>query len=55
MDEKWVKAASPNAMIPLYREPENIAIVVVGGVAGKSAAYSAYFPGPYFKPYAIKG
>jgi hypothetical protein len=52
MERKWIKAADPRAMIPLY--PETIDIVVVGGVAGKSAAYVALIPKPYVKPYVIK-
>lgn len=48
--KKWIEAADSRAMVPLYKKPENINIVVVGGTAGKSAAYLSLFP----KPYPIK-
>lgn len=50
LDQKWLAAADSHAMIPLYKQPENINIVVAGGTSGKSAAYLGIQP----KPYLIK-
>jgi hypothetical protein len=41
---KWIEAADSKAMVPLYEKPEDIQIVVVGGMSGKSAAYAAGYP-----------
>jgi len=41
---KWLEAADSKAMVHLYEKPEDIQIVVVGGMAGKSAAYSGLYP-----------
>jgi hypothetical protein len=38
-------------MVHLYEKPEDIQIVVVGGMAGKSAAYAGVFPA---NPHIIK-
>ena len=48
--ERWIEGADSSAMIPLFRRPECIDIVVVGGVGGKSAAYLGFNS----KPYPIK-
>ena len=47
MARKWLKAADSKAMIRLFEKAEKISIVVVGGVAGKSAAYAAFPTRPY--------
>ena len=39
VEEKWIEVADSKTMVPLYEKPENIEIIVVGGMAGKSAAY----------------
>jgi hypothetical protein len=49
---KWLDAADSRAMIPLYEHPADFQIVVVGGMAGKSAAYGAYYAA---NPYRIDG
>jgi hypothetical protein len=41
---KWIDAADSKAMVPLYDRAEDFQIVVVGGMAGKSAAYAGLFP-----------
>jgi len=43
VERKWLKAADSKAMVPLYRSPEDFQIVVVGGRAGKSAAYTGHY------------
>jgi hypothetical protein len=48
---KWLDAADSKAMVHLYEKPEDFQIVVVGGDAGKSAAYGSYFPA---NPYRIE-
>ncbi len=45
--QKWIEAADSRSMIPLFETAENIDIVVVGGVGGKSAAYLGLTPKPY--------
>jgi hypothetical protein len=49
---KWLEAADSKAMVPLYQKPEDIQIVVVGGAAGKSAAYAGIYPA---KPHVVNG
>ena len=39
IQRKWLGAMDGQAMVPLYSRPEDIQIVVVGGMTGKSAAY----------------
>ena len=39
VEEKWIEAADSRTRVPLYERPEHIEIIVVGGMAGKSAAY----------------
>jgi hypothetical protein len=51
MEKKWIEAADSQAMVPLYHKPEHVEIVVVGGMSGKSAAYSILFPA---NPHIIK-
>ena len=48
---KWLEAADSKAMVHLYDKPEDIQMVVVGGMAGKSAAYAGHFPA---NPHGIK-
>lgn len=48
---KWIEIADSRAMVPLYEKPEDFEIIVVGGMAGKSAAYSGLFPA---NPHSIK-
>jgi hypothetical protein len=48
---RWLDAADSKAMVPLFRNPEDIQIVVVGGMAGQSAAYSGRYPA---NPHAIR-
>ena len=36
---EWLEVMDAEAMIPLYSRPEDIQIVVAGGMTGKSAAY----------------
>lgn len=40
---KWIEAANSNAMVNLYERPEDIQIIVVGGMAGKSAAFISMY------------
>jgi hypothetical protein len=40
---KWLEAADSKAMVHLYEKPEDIQIIVVGGMAGKSAAYAGLY------------
>ncbi len=48
VEEKWIEAADSKTPVPLYEKPEHIEIVVVGGMAGKSAAYcSGYAAVPH--------
>jgi hypothetical protein len=44
VERKWIEVANSQAMIPLYQKPEHVEIVVVGGMAGKSAAYAILYP-----------
>ncbi len=39
VQRKWLEVMDAEAMIPLYSRPEDIQIVVAGGMTGKSAAY----------------
>jgi len=48
---RWLEAADSKAMVHLYQRPEHIQIVVVGGMAGKSAAYGGIYPA---NPHSIK-
>lgn len=48
---KWLEAADSKAMVHLYEKPEDFQIVVVGGMVGKSAAYSGRYPA---KPHRVK-
>ena len=48
---KWLEAADPKARVHLYEKLEDFQIVVVGGMAGKSAAYAGVFPA---NPHLIK-
>lgn len=51
VERKWIEVADAQAQVPLYQKPEHIEIVVVGGMAGKSAAYAILFPA---NPHLIK-
>jgi len=51
VEKKWIEAADSQAMVALYEKPEIIDIVVVGGMAGKSAAYAGLYP---TNPHVIK-
>lgn len=51
VERKWIEAADSQAVVPLYHKPEHIEIVVVGGMAGKSAAYAILFPA---NPHLVK-
>jgi hypothetical protein len=42
--KKWIEAADSKALVPLYEKPEDVQIVVVGGMAGKSQAYLGMYP-----------
>lgn len=48
---KWIEAADSQAMVNLYGKPEDIQIVVVGAMAGKSASYAVLFDA---NPHVIK-
>ena len=48
---KWLEAADSRAMVQLYEKPEDIEIVVVGGMGGQSAAYAGVYPA---NPHIIK-
>ncbi len=52
VERKWIEAADSQAAVPLFQKPEHIEIVVVGGMAGKSAVYSILYPA---NPYLVKG
>ncbi len=52
VEKKWIEAADSQTMIPLYENKDLFQIVVVGGMAGKSAAYAGLYPA---NPYRIKG
>jgi hypothetical protein len=43
VEEKWIEVADSKTMVPLYEKPEHIEIIVVGGMAGKSAAYCGVY------------
>lgn len=51
VERKWIEVAHSQAMVPLYQKPEHVEIVVVGGMAGKSAAYAILYPA---NPHVIK-
>jgi hypothetical protein len=51
VEKRWIEAADSQAMVPLYHKPEHVEIVVVGGMAGKSAAYAILYPA---NPHLIK-
>ncbi|HSR11301.1 MAG TPA: hypothetical protein VLS90_07625 [Thermodesulfobacteriota bacterium] len=51
VEKKWIEAAECQAAVPLYEDPKDVEIVVVGGMAGKSATYSILYPA---NPHLIK-
>ena len=51
VERKWLEAADSKAMVPLYKGPEAFQVVVAGGIAGKSAAYTGPYPA---NPHRIK-
>jgi len=44
IERKWIDAADSKAMVPLFERYEDIQILVVGGMAGKSAGYVGIYP-----------
>jgi hypothetical protein len=50
--KKWLEAADSQAMVHLYGKPEDIQIVVVGGMSGQSAGFVSMDPA---NPHSIKG
>jgi hypothetical protein len=44
VEKKWIEDADSQAAVPLFEKPDHVEIVVVGGMAGKSAAYSILYP-----------
>jgi len=51
VQRKWIDAADSRAMVPLFESYDDIQIVVVGGMAGKSAAYAGLYPA---NPHPVK-
>jgi hypothetical protein len=51
IQRKWIDVADSKARVPLYESHEDIQIVVVGGMAGKSAGYVGIYPA---NPHPVK-
>ncbi len=51
VERKWIEVADSQASVPLFHKPEHVEIVVVGGMAGKSAVYSILYPA---NPHLVK-